>query len=133
MSLRTKWLLLGGLMFFALWVSAANFVPEEQRRASPLWLDDVMRLGLDLQGGIHIVIGPDLDAAIRQELGAQAARFRAVFGRRPSHVDSHHHLHRFAPVLEVVLDLAASLGGDLMTLLAAVAWGVVRRRAWACW
>jgi predicted glycoside hydrolase/deacetylase ChbG (UPF0249 family) len=47
---------------------------------------------------------------MRQELEAQAARFRTVFGRSPSHVDSHHHLHRFAPVLEVVLDLAASLG-----------------------
>jgi len=53
---------------------------------------------------------------IRQELGAQAARFRTVFGRRPSHVDSHHHLHRFAPVFEVALDLAVSLGLPLRAL-----------------
>lgn len=47
---------------------------------------------------------------IRQELEAQAARFWLVFGRRPSHVDSHHHLHRFDPILELALGLAASLG-----------------------
>jgi predicted glycoside hydrolase/deacetylase ChbG (UPF0249 family) len=53
---------------------------------------------------------------MRQELAAQAARFRAVFGRRPSHVDSHHHLHRIAPLLEVALDLAATLGVPLRAL-----------------
>ena len=69
MSLRTKWIWLGLLTAVSLWVSAANFVSEEERKASAFWPDEVMRLGLDLQGGIHIVIGPDLDAAIRQELG----------------------------------------------------------------
>jgi len=69
-SLRTKWILLGLLMLFCTWISAANFIPEEQRKATPLWVDDVMRLGLDLRGGVHIVLGPDLDAAVRQELTA---------------------------------------------------------------
>ena len=69
MSLRAKWLWLGALLLLGLWVSVANFVPEETRKASALWPDEVMRLGLDLQGGVHIVIGPDLDAAIQQELG----------------------------------------------------------------
>ncbi len=69
MSLRTKWIWLGLLGLLSLWVAAANFVPEERRKASALWPDEVMRLGLDLQGGIHIVIGPDLDVAIQQELG----------------------------------------------------------------
>jgi preprotein translocase subunit SecD len=67
-SLRTKWVLLGLLTLFCSWISAANFIPEEQRKATPLWVDDVMRLGLDLRGGVHIVLGPDLDAAVRQEL-----------------------------------------------------------------
>jgi protein-export membrane protein SecD len=69
-SLRTKWIWLGVLTLLSLWISAANFVSEEKREASAFWLDEVMRLGLDLQGGIHIVIGPDLDVAIQQELGA---------------------------------------------------------------
>jgi preprotein translocase subunit SecD len=68
-SLRTKGILLGLLTLLGAWISAANFIPEEQRKATPLWLDDVMRLGLDLRGGVHIVLGPDLDAAVRQELG----------------------------------------------------------------
>jgi protein-export membrane protein SecD len=66
--LRTKWILLGLVALFSLYLSAANFVGEEQRKAAWWWPDEVMRLGLDLRGGVHIVIGPDLDAAIAQEL-----------------------------------------------------------------
>jgi preprotein translocase subunit SecD len=69
-SLRTKWILLGLLTLFSVWLTAANFVSDEEREASPAWPDAVMRLGLDLRGGIHIVIGPDLDVAIEQELAA---------------------------------------------------------------
>jgi preprotein translocase subunit SecD len=69
-SLRAKWLWIGALALFSLWYSVANFVPEAERKASLWWPDDVMRLGLDLRGGIHIVIGPDLDVAIQQELAA---------------------------------------------------------------
>ena len=68
MRLRTKWILLGLLVSFSVWMSAANFIPEETRKATLAWPDEVMRLGLDLRGGIHIVIGPDLDVAIEQEL-----------------------------------------------------------------
>ncbi len=69
MSLRTKWILLALLAALCAFVGAANFIPETVREAS-LWPDKVMRLGLDLRGGIHIVIGPDLDVAIKQELTA---------------------------------------------------------------
>jgi preprotein translocase subunit SecD len=69
-SLRTKWIWIAVLAAFSGWYFAANFVPEAQRTATPLWPDQVMRLGLDLRGGIHIVIGPDLDVAIGQELAA---------------------------------------------------------------
>jgi preprotein translocase subunit SecD len=69
-SLRTKWIWIGALAVLSLWLSAANFVSEEQRQATRAWPDEVMRLGLDLRGGIHIVIGPDLEVAIQQELGA---------------------------------------------------------------
>ena len=49
-------------------LSLANFVPEETRVASPLLPDAGLRLGLDLQGGIHWVLGVKLDAAIDHEL-----------------------------------------------------------------
>jgi predicted glycoside hydrolase/deacetylase ChbG (UPF0249 family) len=69
-------------------------------------------------------------AQVRQELAAQAARFRAVFGRLPSHLDSHHHLHRFAPVLEAALDLAGSLNLPLRALSSEMA-GQIRGRGLA--
>ncbi len=50
------------------YITVANFVPKEDRLASPLWPDDGLRLGLDLQGGIHWVVGVDLDAAVEREL-----------------------------------------------------------------
>jgi preprotein translocase subunit SecD len=58
--------LLGVLLFG--WVFAANwFSPEE--RAAHWWLPDPgMRLGLDLRGGIHMVIAPDLAVATDHEL-----------------------------------------------------------------
>ncbi len=46
---------------------------------------------------------------IRDEFAAQTDRFLAAFGRPPSHLDSHHHIHRHAPILEAVADLASSL------------------------
>jgi preprotein translocase subunit SecD len=48
--------------------AAANLFPESRRLASPLIPDVAIRLGLDLQGGIHWVLGVELDAAIQHEL-----------------------------------------------------------------
>jgi preprotein translocase subunit SecD len=50
------------------WLSAANFIPKETRLASNLLPDDGLRLGLDLQGGIHWVVGVDLAIAVEREL-----------------------------------------------------------------
>jgi preprotein translocase subunit SecD len=50
------------------YLSLANFVSEEARVASPLLPDGGLRLGLDLQGGIHWVLGVKLDAAVDHEL-----------------------------------------------------------------
>lgn len=47
---------------------------------------------------------------IRAEWAAQAERFEAVFGRRPTHLDSHHHVHRHPRIFEVALNLAEGLG-----------------------
>jgi len=50
------------------WLAAANFASPETRRAH-WWLPDQgMRLGLDLQGGIHWVLGAKLDVAVAHEL-----------------------------------------------------------------
>lgn len=46
----------------------------------------------------------------RQELEAQLETFAALFGRPPTHLDSHHHLHRHPPLDELVLDLALATG-----------------------
>ncbi len=53
---------------------------------------------------------------IRKELSAQATQFEAIFGHRPTHLDTHHHVHRHPRVFEVVLDLAAALGIPLRAL-----------------
>ena len=49
-------------------VTAANFVPKDQRVESGFWPDDGLRLGLDLRGGIHWVVGVELDNAVIREL-----------------------------------------------------------------
>ena len=52
-------------------LAVANFVSEETRRASPLLPDTGLRLGLDLQGGIHWVLGVQLEVTETQELEQQ--------------------------------------------------------------
>jgi len=45
----------------------------------------------------------------RIELGNQIDRFRSLMGRFPTHLDSHHHVGRHEPILELVLDFARAL------------------------
>src|SRR5262249_22947148 len=59
--------ILATLLLFA-WYTAANFVPAAVRKESRWLPSQAIRLGLDLQGGIHWVLGPDLDVAIEHEL-----------------------------------------------------------------
>ena len=68
MSLR--WRLGSVIALIALfgWMAVANFIPKQQRLESSWLPDDGLRLGLDLQGGIHWVVGVDLAAAIDREL-----------------------------------------------------------------
>ncbi len=51
------------------YLAAANFVDQESRRDSGLVPDKGLRLGLDLQGGIHWVLGVRLGVAEEHELG----------------------------------------------------------------
>lgn len=64
---------------------------------------------------------------IREELGAQAERFETVFGCRPSHLDTHHHVHRHPRVFEAVLDFAGALGIPLRAFTPEMAERVKRR------
>ena len=59
--------LLAVLLLFGFY-ALANFVPKEQRIASPIFPDEGLRLGLDLRGGIHWVLGVDLDVRVKHEL-----------------------------------------------------------------
>lgn len=45
----------------------------------------------------------------RIELGNQIDAFRRLLGRFPTHLDSHHHVGRHEPILELVLDFAAAI------------------------
>ena len=58
-------LLLVGVL---VWAGIGNFFDLETRLANPLIPDNAVRLGLDLRGGAHILIGADLDAAVASEL-----------------------------------------------------------------
>ena len=47
---------------------------------------------------------------VRAEVQAQAEKFRKVFRRAPTHLDTHHHVGLHPPVREVVLEVARTLG-----------------------
>gem|GEM_PF-6426122 len=70
MSLRWRTLSVLGLVLFLGYLAAANFVSRETREAAWYLPNEGLRLGLDLRGGIHMVIGPDLEMAIGHELAA---------------------------------------------------------------
>ena len=57
----------------------------------------------------------DLDdaAAVRGELGRQLEAFHELVGSPPTHIDSHHHVHRRPLIGEIARELAAPLGVPL--------------------
>ncbi len=59
--------------------------------------------------GAHAVVALDDAAAVAAEVAAQLERFRALTGGAPTHLDSHHHVHREEPVRSVVLEHAERL------------------------
>jgi predicted glycoside hydrolase/deacetylase ChbG (UPF0249 family) len=54
--------------------------------------------------------GQPSPARAAAELAAQLDRFRRLVGRDPTHLDSHHHQHRVAPLRPVFVELADELG-----------------------
>jgi predicted glycoside hydrolase/deacetylase ChbG (UPF0249 family) len=51
--------------------------------------------------------------AVRAELEAQLASFQELMGRPPTHLDSHHHVHREPQIAPVAQELAEALGVPL--------------------
>jgi hypothetical protein len=47
---------------------------------------------------------------VRREAEAQLEAFARRFGRPPTHLDSHHHVHRLPRVMEPVVDVAVAAG-----------------------
>ena len=45
----------------------------------------------------------------RIELGTQIDAFRKIMGKFPTHLDSHHHIGRHEPILELVLEFARAI------------------------
>ncbi|MDJ0867026.1 MAG: protein translocase subunit SecD [Myxococcota bacterium] len=79
MSPSTRWrvLAVAGTLLLLGWFAAANFVSDETRTGSGWIPDSQIRLGLDLRGGIHWVLGPQLDAAVDAELDSLSASLGA--------------------------------------------------------
>lgn len=67
-NIRFRAIAISLLMVVFTFLTVANFVPKEERVESDLWPDGGLRLGLDLQGGIHWVVGVEIEAAEDHEL-----------------------------------------------------------------
>ena len=52
----------------------------------------------------------DNRAAVEAELAAQLVRFTSLFGRQPTHLDSHQHRHTEEPIRSVVVEAGRRLG-----------------------
>ncbi|MCH2170900.1 protein translocase subunit SecD [Myxococcota bacterium] len=73
-NLRLRGLLVAAVLLLLGYFALANFVPKQQRTGSGWLPDDGLRLGLDLQGGIHWVVGVELASSVKHELEALGGR-----------------------------------------------------------
>jgi preprotein translocase subunit SecD len=68
-SLRSRWIMIGSIVFLMIYLSLPTFFSQEQRDAGHWWLrQDGITLGLDLQGGVHWLLRIDTETAVQQEL-----------------------------------------------------------------
>jgi len=72
------WITVGLTLFFG-WYFVATLIPPETRKAHAWIPDQGLRLGLDLQGGIHWVLGAKLEVAVEHELQHLRGRLAASF------------------------------------------------------
>jgi len=78
---------------------------------------ELSRTAPELSVGLHADLGNELHATaadpgrrLRNELEKQFSRFEELMGRPPTHLDSHHNLHRDTKALPAFLDLAIKHG-----------------------
>lgn len=64
------------------------------------------RLGV----GLHLELDGVAPDALREEVAAQLRAFRELVGGEPTHLDSHHHVHREEPARSIVLELGGENG-----------------------
>lgn len=78
---------------------------------------DAARVAAELPSlsiGLHLEIEDDGDeATVERECRAQLAAFQRLLGRKPTHLDSHHHVHLREPVRSVARGIATELGVPL--------------------
>jgi len=70
-ALNRRIAMVGALVLLASFITFSNFIDKEKRLESAFLVDDGLRLGLDLQGGIHWVLGVELETALKRELEFQ--------------------------------------------------------------
>lgn len=58
----------------------------------------------------YTVVPLDDKTAIADEVSRQLQRFHSMVGRRPSHLDSHQHVHRREPTRTILIEIARTLG-----------------------
>ncbi len=87
MSLRWRIGLVLSTVLLLAYYAGANFVSGDVRRASAFLPDDGLRMGLDLRGGIHWVLGVQLEKAIEHELEFIAGSFREQLEDEKIYVD----------------------------------------------
>ena len=68
---------------------------------------------------------------IRAEVAAQTRRFEEVFGQRPTHLDTHYHMHRLPRIFEEVLSVAEDLVIPVRALSPEMAAGIRGRGLYA--
>lgn len=62
---------------------------------------------------LYSVVANQDPAAVAGEVARQFEQFQKLMGRPPTHIDSHQHVHRDAPVRSIVADLARRLNVPL--------------------
>jgi preprotein translocase subunit SecD len=85
-----RWRLAGAtaLVLLFAYFALANLVPKERRLENPLLPDVGLRLGLDLQGGIHWVLGVKLAEAEKQELEFLRENLQSIAKDDEFHLES---------------------------------------------
>jgi preprotein translocase subunit SecD len=78
-SLRWRAISVGLLVAIFAWLTAANFIEKEDRIASDILPNDLLRMGLDLQGGMHWVVGVDIDRAVEREITVLVGNLTQLF------------------------------------------------------